>query len=163
MPNVAKLGQALRAACIVGALVWAAKAALATPSGLLAIETPWCLPAGAAANAAGYLVIDNKGYTSDRLTAITSEVAQRVSIHESRVTAGLATMSVLGSIEIPARTNVTFAPGGLHLMLEALRRPFKVGERVPVTLWFKVHGPIRASLIVVLRPPGSQRSSTMRM
>jgi copper(I)-binding protein len=152
------------AAGVLFALLGPGRVSLAsTVPGRLAIERPWCLSAAAAANAAGYLVVDNKTYISDRLTAITSPAAQRVSIHQSRVAKGLATMVALDGVEIPARTAVTFAPGGLHLMLEAVRRPFVVGERVPVILWFKVAGPIRANLVVTLRPPGSAAAPSMRM
>jgi copper(I)-binding protein len=136
---------------------------LAAPNSSLAIRTPWCLAARPSANAAGYLVVENKGFTPDRLTAVTSPAARRVSIHESRVTGALATMTMLGSVEIPARTAVTFAPGGLHLMFESLRRPLNIGDRVPVTLWFKHSGPVRARLVVMLRPPVSASASPMRM
>ena len=143
---------------VFGALVCllsAAPASLAASGGMLTIEAPWCLSAQPAANAAGYLVIVNKGDIPDRLTEISSPVAQSVSIHESRVAGGLATMTALGDLVIPARTSVRFAPGSLHFMLETLRRPLKVGERVPITLWFKVAGRIRANLLVVFRPPTS--------
>jgi copper(I)-binding protein len=150
---------------VVGALTCLLSAVptwLTASSSLLSIQTPWCLAARPGANAAGYLVIDNKGFSPDRLTAITSAAAQRVSIHESRVTGGVATMTSLDGVGIPARTAVTFGPGGLHLMLEMLRRPLSVGERVPITLWFKVAGPVRTSLVIMLHPPISARSS-MRM
>jgi copper(I)-binding protein len=162
----AKLDRTRSAAVVLGALaclLGVALAPVAPSTGVLAIHAPWCLATGPSANAAGYLVIDNRGYTPDRLTAITSPAARRVSIHQSRVNGGLATMTLLASIELPARTVVTFAPGGLHLMLEALRRPLTVGERVPVTLWFKVSGPVRTSLVVMLRPPVAAPSPTMRM
>jgi hypothetical protein len=46
-------------------------------------------PGGAsAANADGYLLVENKGDRPDRLAAITSPLAQRVSIHESRSIGG---------------------------------------------------------------------------
>jgi len=149
----------------VAALAWfagVASTSFAASSGLLAVEAPWCLPARPAANAAGYLVIDNGSDKPDRLIEITSPVARSVSIHESRVVGGLATMTALGGVAIPARTMVRFEPGGLHLMLETLRRPLSVGERVPVTLWFAVAGKVHASLRVVLRPRLSA-SPTMRM
>ncbi len=162
----AKVGLTRPTALVLGVLtclLGAAPASAAPSRGRLAVHAPWCLATGPSANAAGYLVIDNKGDAPDRLTTITSPAARRVSIHQSRITGGLATMTSLESIPIPARTVVTFAPGGLHLMLETLRRPLKVGERVPVTLWFKLAGPVRTSLVVMLRPPVSAPSSPMRM
>jgi copper(I)-binding protein len=148
--------------------------ALACPPGLvhalpaswrasLSVKAPWCLAARPSVNVAGYLVIYNKGYAPDRLTAITSPVAQRVSMHESKVAGGFATMTNLRSVEIPARTTVTFAPGGLHIMLEALRRPLAVGDRVPITLWFNVSGPVRTNLVVMMRPLMATPPSSMPM
>lgn len=166
MVHFAKLARTRPLAFVVGTLacLWGgAPVSLAASAGSLNIRNPWWLAAGPTANAAGYLVIENRDYTPDRLLAITSNAAQRVSIHESRVTGGLATMISLRSVEIPARTSITFAPGGRHLMLEVLRRPLSVGGRVPVTLWFKVAGPVRTRLVVVLRPPVGAPASSMRM
>ena len=146
-------------ACLSGPM----HASLASAIDGISIQNPWCLSAGQAANGAGYLAVENKGSTPDRLMAITSPAAQHVSIHRSGLTAGMSTMIALAGVDIPARSTVTFAPGGLHLMLEALHRPISVGERVPLTLWFRVAGPRRTSLVVRLRPPVPLGPSSMRM
>jgi copper(I)-binding protein len=140
-----------------------APAAYAAGRGSLAIEAPWCLTARPGTNAAGYLVIDNKSDAPDRLTSVTSPVAQHVSIHESRVTGGVATMALRNYVEIPGRSVISFASPGLHLMFEVLRRPLSVGERIPVTLWFRSGGPVHVDMVVTLRPLRSLPPAPMRM
>jgi copper(I)-binding protein len=52
-------------------------------------------------------------------------------------------MRRLQVLAIAPGATVTFAPGGLHLMLENLRKPVKIGDRVPVVLTFDRTGSMR--------------------
>ncbi len=105
-------------------------------SGPLTVADAWTRPAAAGQTGAGYLSITNRGRAADRLIAATSPAAAAVSIHESRMVGSVATMRALNGAAIPGKATVAFRPGGLHLMLEGLRRPLKAGERVAVTLVF---------------------------
>lgn len=99
------------------------------------------MPAAKAMVAAGYLTITNNGTASDTLTAITADFAQMSMVHESKVNAdGMATMSAIEMLDIPAGETVSLAPGGLHIMFMGLNAPLAEGTRLPATLSFEKAG-----------------------
>ncbi|WP_428030836.1 copper chaperone PCu(A)C [Ancylobacter sp.] len=115
--------------------------------GQLEIAHPWArmTPAGAKVGG-GYLAIENEGKESDRLVAVTAEVAGRVEIHEMSVKDGVMTMRMLpDGVEIPADSTVKLAPGGFHLMLMDLKQPLKEGESFKGTLTFAKAGTVDVS------------------
>jgi hypothetical protein len=116
------------------------------------VRGAWTRPAAAGMNAAGYLTIVNTGPFADRLISAASPSATRVSIHESRRVGAVMTMRALPMLRIPSKSQVALAPGGYHLMLEALRRPLRLGERVPVTLNFDRAGALHVRLAVGAGP-----------
>lgn len=97
-----------------------------------------------ARSAAGYLSISNEGDEADALVTIGSEMPS-ASIHRSEVVDGIATMSPVERLEIPARRTVTFEPGGLHVMFMGLDAPLTAGGRLPATLVFERAGPMKSS------------------
>jgi len=122
-----------------------AGAASANP---IAVSDGWTRPAAAGLNGAGYITVINRGSRPDRLMSASSAVASAVSIHRSLQVGGVMTMRTLPFVEVGAGSRVTFAPGGLHLMLEGLRRPLRAGESVPVSLSFAKAGQVSARLEV---------------
>lgn len=54
---------------------------------------------------------------ADRITGVSSPLAERIEMHNSVTHDGLATMEKLESVELPAGQTVTFAARGLHLMV----------------------------------------------
>lgn len=88
---------------------------------------------------AGYFDIEG-GAGADRLLRAHSARARSVEFHESRLEAGIARMRELAAVPVASRARVSFAPGGLHLMLVGLQSPLLAGERVPVTLEFERAG-----------------------
>ena len=119
-------------------------------AGDLVITQAWsrATPGGAKVGG-GYLTIQNKGSTADRLVGGAADVADKVQVHEMATTNGVMTMRPLDkglSIE-PGKT-VKLAPGGYHLMLLDLKSPLKQGDKVPVTLEFEKAGKVKLSLDV---------------
>lgn len=112
----------------------------------------------AARTGAGYLTLENKGAAEDRLVAATGEVAERIEIHETTVTDGVARMRPLADgVAIPPGGTVELAPGGMHLMLMGLRHPLVEGERVPIVLSFEKAGEIEVELAVeAIGPAGAE-------
>lgn len=102
--------------------------------------------------AAARFVIDNGLDGADELVAASSPMAEKVQIHRSDVDdEGRATMSRLERLDIPARSKVTFAPGGLHVMMEGLREPLVAGETVELELTFAENG-TRTVTLAILAP-----------
>jgi copper(I)-binding protein len=94
-------------------------------------------PPGAAVGV-GYMVIHNHTDAAVRLTGATSEVAAGVSIHKTIADNGMMRMQPLpDGLSIDSGQSVEFKPLSYHLMLEGLKQPLKVGQKIPVTLNFE--------------------------
>jgi periplasmic copper chaperone A len=133
-------------------------------AGDLVITQAWsrATPGGAKIGG-GYLTIDNKGSTPDRLLGASADIADRVQIHEMSVNNGVMTMRPLDKgLAIEPGKTVKLAPGGYHLMLLDLKSPLKQGDRLPVTLEFEKAGKVKLSLDVLgvgaQRPAGEGNS-----
>ena len=104
--------------------------------------------------AAVRLVVRNGTARADTLTSVSGSVASGVSVHRSTLDAkGRSTMVPVSRLPIPARSDVTFEPGGLHVMLEGLKHDLAVGDRVRLTFTFTHAGTRTVTATVVL--PGA--------
>lgn len=110
--------------------------------GDLVVTQPWsrATPSGAKV-ASGYLTIENKGTSPDRLLGGSSDTAAKVDVHEMATKDGVMTMRQLDEgLPIAPGATVTLAPNGYHLMLTNIARPLKQGDTVTVTLEFEKAG-----------------------
>ncbi len=88
-------------------------------------------------------MIVNHGATDDRLIGAQSPAAASAMVHESKVDAsGVATMSHLPALDIPAGATVKLERGGLHIMFMGLSAAMAEGDSIPVTLIFEKAGPV---------------------
>ncbi|WP_423065793.1 copper chaperone PCu(A)C [Devosia sp. CN2-171] len=97
----------------------------------------------------GYLVIENKGSSPDRLLGGSTENAKAVQVHQMKMEGDMMKMGeIAGGLEIPAGSTVTLAPGGdaYHLMFMDIIQPLKSGECMDVTLEFEKAGAIPVQL-----------------
>jgi copper(I)-binding protein len=121
-----------------------------TKVGDLIISQAWsrATPGGAKIGG-GYLTIENKGSTPDRLIGGTWDAGAKVEVHEMTTKDGVMTMRPLDQgVAIAPGQTVMLAPGGIHLMLFDLKSPLKQGDKVPVTLEFERAGKVTFSLDV---------------
>ena len=108
-------------------------------AGDLVITQAWAraTPSGAKIGG-GYLTIENKGSSADRLIGGSADVAGKVEVHEMATKNGVMTMRPLDNgLTIEPGKTVKLAPGGYHLMMFDLKSPLKQGDKVPVTLEFR--------------------------
>lgn len=98
-------------------------------------------PAGLPTTAA-YLTLTNRSARPVRLMGVACACAAEVSAHESDTVGGVMRMRAAGAVVIPAHGSVSFAPGGLHLMVMGLRAGVKAGTKVPMTLRFDHAAPL---------------------
>jgi hypothetical protein len=118
-------------------------------AGDIVVEKPWAraTPKGAQVGS-GYLTIQNKGATPDRLTGGSADFAT-VEVHEMTSENGVSTMRELkDGLNIPANGSVGLSPGGYHLMFTHLTRPLTKGESVKATLNFEHAGPVEVEFSV---------------
>ncbi|GAA0867827.1 copper chaperone PCu(A)C [Brevundimonas basaltis] len=79
----------------------------------------------------------------DRLISVSSPVAGRAEIHESRIENNMMIMYELrDGLALPAGQAVELKPGGSHIMLLAVTEPLKAGDSVPLTLTFATAAPV---------------------
>jgi hypothetical protein len=107
---------------------------------------------GLASPSAGYLTLRG-ARQADRLISVSTPRA-RVEIHESRTENGVMRMRALkDGVVVPSGGAVTFARGGLHLMLLGAKPPLKAGERLPLTFVFERAGKVEATATVAEPAP----------
>ncbi len=114
-------------------------------AGDLVITQAWsrATPGGAKIGG-GFLTIENKGSTPDRLIGGSADVAGKVEVHEMAMNNGVMTMRALDKgLTIEPGKTVKLAPGGYHLMMFDLKSPLKQGDKLPVTLEFEKAGKVK--------------------
>jgi copper(I)-binding protein len=109
------------------------------------VEKPWAraTPPGAQV-AGGYLLIRNQGAAGDRLLSAASPASAKVELHVHINDNGVMKMREVRGYDVPAKGSFELKPGGAHLMFIDLKRPFKEGDKLPVTLKFKKAGEVKA-------------------
>lgn len=141
---------------LIRTLSLAALLACALPSfaheykaGDLTIGHPWSreLPPNAPAGAA-YFTLHNQGTQADRLLGASTPRAQKSELHTHVHQNGLMKMQQIPAVDIPAHGEVTFQPGGNHVMLFGLDKPLKAGEQFPLTLQFEKAGKVEVQVKV---------------
>ena len=109
--------------------------------GDIVIEQPWSRATPVKVGGA-YMTLRNNGELTDRLIKITSPIAERAEIHETKIENGMAMMRPIAGVELKRRASVQLKPGGMHVMLMGLSRPLKEGERIKLSLTFERAGTI---------------------
>jgi len=113
------------------------------------VEKPWTrATAPGATVAGGYLLIRNPGAVPDRLLGASSPAAAKIELHMTINDNGVMKMREARGYDVPANGSFELKPGGAHLMVMDIKRPFKDGEKVPVTLKFAKSGEIKAEFLV---------------
>ena len=133
------------AGCLLPAL---ASAHDATAGGLT-IRHPWARATAAAAKAGAlYLTVANAGAEADRLLGVSTDAAEKCELHVSEASAGVMTMRMVDSLEIPPGGTVSLAPKGTHVMLMGLKAPLKEGTSFSATLRFEKAGEVAVEVAV---------------
>jgi len=123
--------------------------ACSAPEGITVREA-WTRATKAGENGAIYFVLHNDSTEQDELIGVSSDLADAVEIHESSLVAGTEVMQMnqVFSVALDAASEVTFEPGGLHVMLVGLKKELKVGDVIELTLHFQKHADILMSVSV---------------
>jgi copper(I)-binding protein len=125
--------------------------------GKLEISNIWARATpGRAATAAVYITrIHNSGEDTDSLISITSNFANKISIHKTIVDSGIAKMRQVKALEIFAGSSVSFKPGGLHIMMVGIQKSLREGDKFQLNLEFKKAG--RIEVVVNVKKIGSSK------
>jgi copper(I)-binding protein len=101
------------------------------------VREAWARPAAQAGNSAVYFVI--RSSEMDEMTGVSSDVAEATEMHESILNGDVMEMRHLESVVLDAGEQVSFEPGGLHVMLVSLKQALNAGDEIEITLHFKNH------------------------
>jgi len=124
------------------------------------VHEVWMRPAAQGENGAVYFVIHNHSSEEDELIGISSDIAEAVEMHESKMNGDVMEMNQVESVPLEAYAEIKFEPGGLHIMLVNLKKDVKVGDEIDVTLHFKNFEDIRVMVPVRDTPaPAEEHSS----
>ena len=110
------------------------------------VRDAWIRPAAKGGNGAVYFVI--RSSATDEIVSISSDAAAAVEIHESRMNGDVMEMRQLESVPLAEGQEVTFEPGGMHIMLVGLQQELKAGDEIQITLHFKNYEDTRLSVPV---------------
>ena len=90
---------------------------------------------------AGYLTLRNHSAEEIVIDRVTSPQFGKVEMHETVIEGGVARMSALGQVVLPAGSAVEFEPGGKHLMLirpgdnlDSVALEFHSGDSIVLTV-----------------------------
>jgi periplasmic copper chaperone A len=97
------------------------------------VSKPWAPPTrNDARSGEVYMLIENRGPDLNRLVAVETPVAERVSfVDEDR-----GTLEMVAYIDLRARREIALRPGRVHLRLDGLKQPLAKGGTFPLTLVF---------------------------
>lgn len=94
--------------------------------------------------AAGFLTVENSGGSADKLTSVTSDISDDVTIHETKD----QKMREVTSFDIPADGTLDLERGGNHIMFMTLKQRPEKGDKVAVELHFEKSDPITVEVPV---------------
>ena len=83
---------------------------------------------------AGFMKLVNPSKRAVALIGATSDGAGAVEIHRHKHEGGTMQMERVLRVEVPAQGQLVFAPGGYHLMLINLKRSYRAGDKINITL-----------------------------
>ena len=103
------------------------------------------------ATTAMYMSIENKTIMPKRLIGVKLEEASETQIHSTTYLDGMMQMRHLEYLDIPAKTQVDFEPGGLHVMLLGFEAALTPGMTISIELIFEASPNIRVIAKVIAR------------
>jgi copper(I)-binding protein len=103
------------------------------------------------------MTIRNGSAAPDRLVGASSPLAAKVETHVTMKDGDIMRMREVKGYEIPAKGSFELKPGGAHLMLVDIKKPFKDGDRIPVMLRFEKAGDVKTDFVVSSGPPAEHK------
>ena len=93
-----------------------------------------------------------------KVVSASSPLAKATEIHETMLHGGTNHMHEVEAVRLPAGKAVELKPGGHHVMLMGVAKPFKPGDTVPIVFTIEEQGGMRVRLEVQaeVRPLGSR-------
>lgn len=114
----------------------------------VAVSNPWFRFVIPSRPAAGYFTLSNDSATARVLVGAESPACGMLMLHRSLHQGNQERMVMVDSVPVPAHGQVTFAPGGYHLMCTSPGKDVAPGHSVPVTFSFQDGASVTANFAV---------------
>jgi len=107
------------------------------------IENPWMTPAAKNRNSAAYFKILNDSDKADTLFEVVSNLSQLTELHETyKKSEDMLGMRSVAYVIIPSKSEISFSPGGFHVMLIGMINNLPIDSSGGIELKFKRAGTI---------------------
>lgn len=121
-----------------------AVAALALTASLAVAQTPavtvhdaWVRePMGGRNMTGAFAVVENPGGTAKAIVAASSDISDKVELHEMKNENGMMRMSPVKKVDVPAHGKAELKPGSFHVMLFDVKKKISDGEKISLTFTF---------------------------
>ncbi|MCL6525399.1 MAG: copper chaperone PCu(A)C [Thermaceae bacterium] len=104
----------------------------------LTVQDAWIRLLPGSTTSAYMTLVNPAAKTPAQIVGASSPAAAKVTLHTTMEMSGgnaeMTTMKPLTSVTVPPKGKVMFKPGGMHLMLEGLKAPLKVGQKIKIVL-----------------------------
>jgi len=121
------------------AVLLLAAGAAGAQTGSVEVRDAWARATpGKAEIGAAYLTLESP--VPDRLTSLSTPVANLAQLHNSTMEGGIMKMRMLPGLDLPAGQPVKLEPGATHIMLLGLTGPLRPGQSFPLSLQFEKAG-----------------------
>lgn len=123
--------------------------AIHAEAGLTVIDARIMITPPGVSVTAGLMSVVNTTDNDIRIFAISAQGFERVEMHKTEITDGVARMRQQHELIVPANGNLILENGGYHMMLYAPKRSFSEGDSIALSLSTSI-GPVTA-LVPVMR------------
>jgi len=126
---------------------------LAMAESSVQVENAWVreAPPGAQMMSA-YMTLKNTGTDDAVLVSVESPAFRMVMLHKSVIVDGIARMSHVDELPVPAGASVKLEPGSFHLMMPAPEQRLRSGDQVEFNLGFADGKTLRVQVTVRKKP-----------
>lgn len=114
---------------------------------LLRVTGAW-VPPTVPGQSVGALYMRLRSEQNAALVKVETDTSSAAEMHQMTSENDVMRMRRLDQVALPAGQLVELAPGGRHVMLVDLRRPMRIGDRVRITLTFRLRDGSAARKIV---------------
>lgn len=108
-----------------------------------------------------YFTLRNPGDKPDRLVGVQTPRAEKAELHTHVHKGEVMRMERIDTVDVPAGGEVSFKPGGNHVMLFKLSEPLVAGEQFPLTLIFENAGEVTVEVSIQDQAPESNGNGHM--
>lgn len=124
-----------RTVAVPAIVLTAALAVAQTPA--VTVHDAWVRePMGGRNMTGAFAVVENPGATAKAIVAASSDISDKVELHEMKNENGMMRMSPVKKVDVPAKGTLELKPGSFHVMLFDVKKKISDGEKISLTFTF---------------------------